>query len=376
MINAQRPAVDMLTAEKVADDRVFELGYSPALDGIRGLAIIAVLAFNGHLSWARGGYLGVTIFFALSGFLITSLLLQEYHQSARISLKNFYYRRALRLLPALLALMLFISVYAAVLQPREKAVTSWKGVFYTLFYVANWAQIGEGASGIGALSHAWSLSVEEQFYILWPVLLLLLLRCGLKRQWIVGFFLFCISASVIWSARLWLGGTPELRMYFGSDTRAAELLIGCLAALLVDWGMIRQTRASRNALRWISAASLAAIGYALIRLSVEAGFLYCGGFALIALGTAAIVVNALLFPSRLTRAFEFSPLVWTGKVSYGLYLWHYPVFEATRQLLEGRLNPVLYEVLRFGSVFLVAAASYYIIEKPFLKRKQRFSPTR
>jgi peptidoglycan/LPS O-acetylase OafA/YrhL len=375
MIDSQLPAVSILSHEKVAADSAFELGYSRALDGIRGVAILAVMAFNGHLQWAQGGYLGVDIFFVLSGFLITSLLLQEQRQSARISLQNFYYRRALRLLPGLFALMLFVSVYAALLQSKEKAMTTWKGVLYTFFYVANWAQIGEGASGIGALSHAWSLSVEEQFYILWPLLLLLLLRSGLRRGWIVAFLLFCISASILWSARLWFEGAPHLRMYFGSDTRAHELLIGCLAALLVHWGVIGQGKASRQALRWISVVSLAAIAYALTSLSVKSGFLYCGGFALIALATAAIIVNLLLFPSQLTRAFEFSPLVWTGKISYGLYLWHFPVFEATRQLLEGRLPPALYEVLRFATVFMVAAASYYVIEKPFLKRKQRFSQT-
>lgn len=373
MIDSQVPAISVFSAEKIAHDRVFELGYSPALDGIRGIAILAVLAFNGHLQWAQGGYIGVDIFFVLSGFLITSLLLQEHRQNARIRLKNFYYRRALRLLPGLFALMLLVSVYAALLQSKEKAMTTWKGVLYTLFYVANWAQIGEGASGIGALSHAWSLSVEEQFYILWPVLLLL--GSGLRRGWLVGLLLFCLSASILWSA--WLGseGAPYLRMYFGSDTRAHELLIGCLAALLVHWGWIGHSKASRTGLGLISVASLAAIGYGLTSLSVKSSFLYCGGFALIALGTAAIIINALLFPSPLTRAFEFSPLVWTGKISYGLYLWHFPVFEAARQLLEGRLNPVLYQALRFGLVFMVASASYYLIEKPFLKRKQRFSPT-
>jgi peptidoglycan/LPS O-acetylase OafA/YrhL len=361
-------------AEKTAG-KDFKLGYSPALDGIRGIAIVAVLGFNAQRSWLEGGYLGVSIFFVLSGFLITSLLLEEYQQTAALSLKNFYYRRALRLLPALLALMLFISVYAALLQSKEKAVNSWKGVLYTLFYVANWAQIGDNGAGIGALSHAWSLSVEEQFYILLPLLLLGLLRGGVKKGWIAGLFLSLIAASVLRSTWLTLQGADFLRMYFGSDTRANELLIGCLAALLVHWGVIAQSPTSRRLWQVLSGLSMAAIAYAFIGLPVKSDFLYCGGFALIALGTVAVIINALLFPSPLTRLFELPALVWVGKISYGLYLWHFPIFEAARQLLEGRLHPVFYEAFRFATVFVVAIASYYIIEKPFLKRKQGFSLT-
>ncbi len=355
-------------------DKSSRFAYSAALDGIRGLSILVVMAFNAHLSFVRGGYIGVGLFFTLSGFLITSLLVQEYQQTAKISLKNFYFRRALRLLPALFALMLFVSVYAAILQPREKAITTWKGVIYALFYIANWVQVGYHDSGIGALSHAWSLSVEEQFYILFPIFLLLLLRREIKRKWLAAIFLTLISASIAWSVWLWQAGAHYLRLYLGSDTRASELLIGCLAALLMHWGAVPKTNGFRNLLGWSSLLSVAAIFYAIIKLPVYSGFLYTGGFALIALGTAILIVKVLHFPSPLTRIFEFPPLVWIGKVSYGLYLWHFPIFGAAKQLFEGRINPLLYEALRFGSVFVVAAISFYLLEKPFLKLKQRFNP--
>ena len=129
-------------------------------------------------------------------------------------------------------------------------------------------------------------------------------------------------------------------------------------------------------MRLTSVISLAAILYSIIRVPVQSGFLYSGGLALLSLGTALIIVDFLLFPSRLSKIFEFRPLVWTGKISYGLYLWHYPVFEASRQALESRLNPLVYEVFRFGAVFVTAAISYYFLEKPFLKLKRRFSSTR
>src|SRR5262249_40191010 len=150
--------------------------------------------------------------------------------------------------------------------------------------------------------------------------------------------LLLISASIAWSAWLWQTGENYQRMYAGSDTRASELLIGCLTALLVHWGVIPQTKRIRNALGLISVFSIAAIFYAILRVPYTSGFLYCGGFALIALGMAAIIVNILLFPSRLLPALEFPPLVWIGKVSYGLYLWHFPIFYGSKQTLEGRLN--------------------------------------
>src|SRR5689334_6941698 len=143
MNHDQSASVRTITQEGVRADALFALGYRPALDGIRGLAILMVMAFNAHLPSVRGGYIGVSLFFVLSGFLITSLLLEEYQRAAKIGLKNFYCRRALRLLPALFAVMLFVSLYAALLQPKEKAQTTWKGVAYALFYVANWAQVGD-----------------------------------------------------------------------------------------------------------------------------------------------------------------------------------------------------------------------------------------
>ena len=367
------PLSSTIAVEEVEDSGAFELGYRASLDGIRGVSILVVMAFNAHLSFGQGGYLGVGLFFVLSGFLITSLLVREHSRTSKISLKSFYYRRALRLLPALFALILFVSVYAALFQPQEKAMRTWKGVLYTLFYVANWAQLGSNPSGIGALSHAWSLSVEEQFYILWPLLLVVLLRRGVKREWIAGLLLLAISASIAWSACLWHAGANYMRVYQGSDTRAGELLIGCLVALLINWRVLPQTKPARIAFRLTSLTSLGAILYAVWALPVSSGFLYCGGFALIACGASAILIDALLFPSHLSRIFEFQPLVWIGKVSYGLYLWHFPIFETSRQTLAGRVSPFIYEAARFGAVFLVAGASYYFLEKPFLRMKRRYT---
>jgi peptidoglycan/LPS O-acetylase OafA/YrhL len=377
MIKHSQPSSDKAVSLKREDAaKAFTLTHNPSLDGIRGVSILLVLAFNAHFASFRGGYIGVDIFFVLSGLLITSLLIQEFRQTSEISLKNFYYRRALRLLPALLALSGFCAVYAVVFQPREKAIMTGKGILYTLFYVANWAQTGRPDSGIGALSHAWSLSVEEQFYICWPLLLILVLHLNWQRRRIAALLIFLSSVSIAWSAWMWYSGSHYLRLYLGSDTRAYELFIGCLAGLCLHWGIIPQTKAAQKAFGLVSAISIVAISYAVITMPVDSGYLYCGGLALIALGTAVVLINVSLFPSRLNRFLEFPPLVWIGKISYGLYLWHYPAFEASRQMLAGRINGILYELLRFGAVFILATASYYFVEKPFLKLKQRFRETK
>lgn len=349
----------------------FELGYSPALDGLRGLSILAVLAFNGHLSPFKGGFIGVDIFFVLSGFLITSLLAQEYRQTSGINVRNFYYRRALRLLPALLALAAFCASYAALFQSREKAAITWKGILYTLFYVANWTQIDSLSASIGALSHAWSLSVEEQFYIIWPLLLIALLK--LRKTRIIAVLLILIVASVAWSAFLWQHQPNYLRMYFGSDTRANELLIGCVAALLASWGSIPTTKFARVAFRFLSVASVAGILYSIFAARYYSAFVYNGGFALISLGVAAIIIDVVVFSSPLGRALAFPPLVWIGKISYGLYLWHFPIFYALRQSLAGRVNPFVYGVLCVAAVFITATISHYFLERPFLKLRRRYS---
>ncbi len=357
--------------DKVVPDATYCIGYTPSLDGLRGISILAVLGFNGHVTWLRGGFVGVDVFFVLSGFLITLLLVEEHVRTSRVNLRNFYFRRALRLLPALFALILVCVSYALLFQPAEKAWITIKGALYALFYIANWAQTLPNSAGIGALSHAWSLSVEEQFYILWPLLLLVLLRVRIK--WLIFAVLgLIIAVSICLNAWLWQADTPYLRMYFGTDTRAHELLIGCVAALLLGFGLVRR----RESLRWVfhslSTLSLVIIFVSFFVFRHDEPFVYNGGFALISICTALLIVDLLLFPSRISRFFEFAPLVWIGKISYGLYLWHFPIFEVTHKFADGKVSPVLYKVSGFVITLLVATASYYLLELPFLRLKRRF----
>ena len=348
----------------------FRLGYVPSLDGLRGISIIAVMAFNGHLLRMEGGFIGVDIFFALSGFLITSLLVGEYARSSTISFKKFYFRRALRLLPALFVLMIVCMVYALLIQSPESSLVTFKGVLYTLFYVANWAQVPPNLPGIGPLSHAWSLSVEEQFYIVWPLALIFLLK--IKSKGIIAtIVLLLIAASLASSILQWNAGAPHLRLYFGSDTRAYGILIGCLAALVLSWNVLPKTENAGKVFRVASVVSLAGIIVSFFVLRHTTGFVYNGGFALIAIGTSFLVLDFLLFPSKLSRAFEFAPLVWLGKISYGLYLWHFPILEVSKKVFDGRLHPAIYGTIGVIVTLIVAGTSYYLIEKPFLKLKDR-----
>lgn len=349
----------------------FKLGYHPSLDGLRGIAILAVMAFNGHLLFMQGGFLGVDVFFVLSGFLITSILLQGYGETSRFDFKNFYVRRALRLLPALFALIVFIVVFALVFESGERLGNTINGVLFTLFYVANWAQVPPFPPGIGPLSHAWSLSVEEQFYIVWPVLLFILLRLRNKAFAAAvtgGLILTSVTASVL----MWNADVPYLRMYFGSDVRAHELLIGCLAALMLSWGVFSEKEKFRSVFRLLVPVSIAGILISFFAVSHTTAFVYTGGFALVSLATAVLILGLVLFPSKLSGVFEFGPLVWVGQISYGLYLWHFPVIEGTKKFFEGSMPPAL---LSTGGVLMsvgVAAVSYYLLELPFLRLKSRF----
>lgn len=353
------------------DGTPFRLGYVPALDGVRGVAILAVMAFNGQFIWMGGGFLGVDIFFTLSGFLITALLIQGYDPITGIGLKNFYFRRALRLLPALFLLILFCIAYALLLQPSDKAANTLNGVVYSLFYVANWAQAPPNPPGIGPLSHTWSLSVEEQFYVVWPLLLLLLLRLNSKRLVILILGVLA-TISVVLNIWFWQAGVPYLRMYFGTDTKANELLIGCIAALLLSWRILTPGPRFKMVFHSLALVGLGGIFAAFFLARHTDAFVYNGGFTLIALGTAIVVLDILLFPSAISRCFEFPPLVWIGKISYGLYLWHYPVFEGMKRLFEERLDPVLMQVSGIVLTLLIAASSYYFLERWFLKLKSRY----
>jgi peptidoglycan/LPS O-acetylase OafA/YrhL len=356
---------------------VFHLGYRPWLDGLRGVAILLVLAF--HLGLLPGGSLGVDVFFVLSGFLITTLLVEEWQNQRAISLKNFYLRRALRLLPAFLTLLLICFLSSLFLESAEAVTARRREILVAGCYIANWPLLH--GTGMELLGHTWSLSVEEQFYLLWPMLLLGMLRLRLSRPVI----LTLVGVGVIASASLRLVlyrlhcGTPAekganiIRLYMGLDTRADALLVGCLIGLLVAWSLLPESQCFTFWTGATSIVSVAVLGYLAWNRCLDHSQYYHGLFTGVALMVAVLMVRLLQAPSGPGLALlESRPLVGVGRISYGLYLYHIPVIHWLRAG-SPRLGWTE-TILAAGLTFAAALLSSIVIERPCLRLKERIRP--
>ena len=362
----------MISQSKQSVEAIPRGTYWPALDGLRAISILLVLTVHLRLIAPHskaflplGGFLGVDVFFVISGFLITSLLLAEHRQSGSISLRNFYYRRILRLFPALTAVLLFACLVALVVGSFSALGLTNIRLASTVFYFANWIRAYEGTD-TWFLFHFWSLSVEEQFYLLWPALLLFLLRQQVSRKNIFLIVLAMIVTSAVLKPVLFLTGSSINRIYYGSDTRADSVLIGCASALLLSFGFIRPNE--RAPLIAGSLARASAIVLVAFVCFAGDGFtpLYVGGLTLVSLCCAAIIVYLILAPGGAVSGWlSSSPMQWMGKRSYGLYLWHWPMFEIARLLP----NEALTVFAGIALTFLAALLSYRYIEVPFLRLK-------
>lgn len=361
----------------------FRVGHWPFLDGLRGIGVLLVIACHAGLPYVGGGLSSLDVFFVLSGFLITALLLEEWHLSGRICFKDFYVRRALRLLPAVVVFLAALCLYALVYLPQDVAAMIYKGSLATLFYVANLAWTYEWLI-VNATSHTWSLSLEEQFYVLWPLLLAGLLRLRAPRRWKAAI----LAASVVGAIALrvavygqsnWTGWL--LRAYLCLDTRADGLLMGCLLGLTLSWGMVPRRPGVLVLLRHAtSAAGLVLILCLFVPWMEHATAYILFGLPLFALSATLLILGLLHSPPpRLRRALESRAIVWIGRRSYGLYLWHFPLLVLPLPLLG---PPVPFQTwpdataLRVALTFAIATASYAWIERPFLRLKGRWSHVR
>jgi peptidoglycan/LPS O-acetylase OafA/YrhL len=341
-----------VTAATTPTER-WRLGYRPALDGIRGIAILLVLLSHAKLGpFSGGGLTGVTLFFVLSGYLITSLLLREHERDGRISLRAFYLRRARRLLPALAALVVVVTIVALLVGAGRDALTD---AAAAIFYVGNWATIPDGGLGLGALSHTWSLAVEEHFYLLWPLAMIVMLP-RLSRRGMLSMLAIGIVASV--AMRFWLvaGDASAQRVAFGSDTRAEALLVGCAIALLPA---VPRSRLAPV----VPVLPLLALAVAGVMMRYTPNGLTIG-LSMVAVASAFAVVSVADGRGWL----GWRPLAYLGRISYGVYLWHYPLMFglAVHFGWEGTAWGVAMVVVSIG----VAAASYRWIESPFLARER------
>jgi peptidoglycan/LPS O-acetylase OafA/YrhL len=346
------------------------LGYHPGLDGLRAFSILLVLLDHGLVLRRGYGFLGVNTFFVLSGFLITSLLKQEWEQTGSISLRDFYLRRALRLLPALLTMIGAFAVYLLFTAEGSRLVDgSWQAVC-AIFYCTNWAMILNPHFGHTLpLNHTWSLAVEEQFYTVWPLLLLLLLK-RTSRSSTINWLLFGIIMSVCVRIFLLVGdpdvsrSSPE-HLTFGTDARADSLLVGCLAAIL----MLSPRGASVSGKPFLCPAIAGLAGILMLgQLPIMSPGMVFSGWLLASIFAGMVIVHVVASPpSMVHRLLENRALVFIGKISYGLYLWHYPVLLA----LQEHNLPWQHLAYLVPTVPLVLL-SYHFIEKPCLRIKHRF----
>jgi peptidoglycan/LPS O-acetylase OafA/YrhL len=345
--------------------------HQPALDGLRGLAVAGVLLFHGgHLT---GGYLGVDAFFVLSGFLITTLLLVEHGNRGRISLGHFWARRARRLLPALVCVLAAVALYAAFIAQRGELPTVRWDAISTLFYFANWHAIVSTGDYFAIfrspspLQHTWSLAIEEQFYLVWPLVLVAVLRRGMPAKAaakrVLALTVVLAASSFVLAQLLYTKADPS-RVYYGTDTRAAAILCGAaLACALAAWGPVRGTRA-RRALEVVALIAAALLAVAWTHLSGNSNFLYRGGLLLCGLAVTIVIASAV-HPERgpISTALSFKPLCALGIISYGVYLWHWPIFVWCNEQRTGLSGWPLF-ALQLAITFAVAIASYRIIERP------------
>ncbi len=361
-----------------------------ALDGLRALAVALVLADHGGIPGVPGGFIGVDLFFVLSGFLITSLLLDELSRTGRIDLRSFWIRRGRRLLPALLLMVLAVAAVHELFPPE--AVTGLRDDGVAAFlWVANWRFVAQQTDYFtqggtpSPLQHTWSLGVEEQYYFVWPLLLIaaIVLLAYIARRggrWatiggvrLAVFVLATLGAAAsAVAAAVLASDAARDRVYFGTDTRAQALLVGAAAAavlvgdwpaLMAGWSVVA-TRWGRWAVRLLPPAGLAALALAAHLATGSAREFRGGLLSMVAVAAIAVIAPVALHQTGpVARALSWGPLVWLGTISYGVYLWHWPVFLLLNGERTGWSGPLLLAA-RCAATVAIAAASWWVIEQP------------
>jgi peptidoglycan/LPS O-acetylase OafA/YrhL len=391
--------------DPVPDDRVHisRVPYLPGLDGMRALAVVAVMVYHANADWLPGGFLGVEMFFVISGYLITLLLISERERTYRISLRHFWLRRARRLLPALFTMMFLVTLWTAIF--KNEALGALRGdVIAGFFYVSNWYQIWEGlgytaAGDFAPLRHLWSLAVEEQFYVFWPIVMIFLLgRNGTRQVAAVSRWLFITAVvitvavavlfysgpiaepSVTPDAYWWIGDRPIAKidtLYLSTITRLSGILLGSAFAMM--WrplAIVRGPLRSKGRLfDGLAVVAVAAFGWLCWNtyLATPAGadpFLFRGGLFIAGLATLAIIAAVTHRGAHANRVLGNPLFVWIGTRSYGLYLYHWPIYQMIRGVAGNKLSFSEF-VLALFLTTMVTEASYRLIETPI--RQGRFS---
>ncbi len=349
--------------------------YIPGLDGIRALAVLAVIAYHFNFKWASGGFLGVDIFFVLSGYLITSTVLPLKGNQMTVGLREFWIGRFRRLLPA--AYVMIITSFAwATLFHKELLNTLRGDAISSIFYSSNWWFIFHKLSYFDSfgspspIKNLWSLAIEEQFYLIWPILLMLGLYLVKKQSKLAIFIFIGALCSAVLMGIMYEPGADPSRVYYGTDTRSFELLIGCWLALVWPMKRLSSQKLSTDHVKKLNVISLFAFSIFLLSIVVVdeyQTFLYRGGMFLFCLN-AAILIACVCHPiSILGKVLSLKPLRWIGSRSYGIYLWHYPIMVLGTPVHEIG-NPAYWRIaLQLVLILIIAEISYRFIEMPIRK---------
>lgn len=335
-----------------------QLKYIPQLDGLRGIAVLLVIIFHSAPDILPGGYLGVDMFFVLSGYLITRILVSEHTATGRISMKEFYKRRALRLFPAFYSMLIILSFLALF---RTDPIFHLKAIAISGSYLMNWARAFETRFEV-YLGHTWSLSIEEQFYIIYPVILLFLLNT-INRQNIWKWILSLLVIVFVWRMYLITSGANLNRTYNGFDTRADSLLFGCLISI------IKFNYLSIKYMFLPFIMSLFFIIYCSLFVTIKNDWMNYYGFTLAAISSGFIILHAVNNPTSIfSQLAATMPLVKIGKISYGMYLWHYPILYGVVRFID---YPPFILVACMVLTIGVASLSFKYIESPALRLRHR-----
>jgi len=345
--------------------------YRPALDGLRAVAVLAVIGYHLGYRQLQGGFVGVDLFFVLSGYLITSLLLVEYRWRGAIQLAQFWLRRAKRLLPALFLVLAAISIWVRAVTPPFELALRKQDLLWTLFYGSNWHLIASAqdyfaqSASVTPVRHTWSLAIEEQFYLVWPLIVFAALRLARGRfRFLAVIAGLGFVGSVLAMAMLFTPVDPS-RAYYGTDSRIHQPLFGALLAIVVVSGIPAVLRRMAPAL---SAASALFLAITFILLNDHRPIYWHGLSSAIAVAAAGVILGLEANPDGvLAKALSRKPLQWIGQISYGLYLWHWPVILAVSSaplFLQWLPGSTGINLARVALTFAIATASFYLLEQP------------
>ena len=354
--------------------------YLPSIDSLRALAVLAVIIYHVDVNYLPGGFLGVDLFFVLSGYLISSLIIKEYRKTGSLNLYNFYIRRARRLLPAVY-FMITVGLVVMVLFNEVLLRKSHLDAIFGYIYSSNWWYIFHKLDyfdSFGAQSpfkHLWSLAIEEQFYMIFPLLFLLVNRKKKSKDGTYKLnknFLYVVLGLILVSliAHILLFDINNIsRIYFGTDTRAFSLLVGVVGAILYPMERLHAKVTPQQNMIYsvVSLVSIATLITVMIYTSEYNTLLYRGGFLLVAVLGLIVIISSGKQHTLMSRLLSFKPVVFIGKISYSLYLWHFPVLVLTTPVSEIGNPNIFFVILRIVLTFAVAIVSYVFVETPIRK---------